>query len=149
MHQSLRASPLLVLALVGGGLFAADETKPAKPATPMCDACPTVSCESTDISQTDLAKAIADKKVTLIDCNGSDSFKRGHLPGAIDFEATTDLAKALPSDKTALIVAYCGGPKCSAYKSGIKAAAKLGYTNIKHFSGGISGWKKDGAALEN
>ena len=47
----------------------------------------------------------------------------------------------LPADKNALIVAYCGGPKCGAWKKAAKAAAALGYTNIKHFSGGISGWQ--------
>jgi rhodanese-related sulfurtransferase len=51
----------------------------------------------------------------------------------------------LPKDKNTLIVSYCGGPGCRAYKRGADAAAKLGYKNIKHLSAGISGWKKAGA----
>jgi rhodanese-related sulfurtransferase len=43
-------------------------------------------------------------------------------------------------NKTTLIVAYCGGPECGAYKAAADAAAALGYTNIKHYSEGISGW---------
>jgi rhodanese-related sulfurtransferase len=58
------------------------------------------------------------------------------------------LASLLPQDKGALIVAYCGGPKCGAYKSAAAAAKKLGYTNVKHLSAGISGWKKAGEAVE-
>ena len=50
--------------------------------------------------------------------------------------------------KDALIVAYCGGPSCGAYKKAIEAATKLGYTNIKHFSKGLSGWKEAGGTLE-
>ena len=95
-----------------------------------------------DISLADLKQAIADKAVTLLDCNGSASYAKGHIPGAIDFEtAKTALADKLPKDKTALVVAYCGGPSCGAYKAGAEAASKLGYTNVKHFSGGIKGWK--------
>ncbi|GMV79633.1 MAG: hypothetical protein AMXMBFR7_08170 [Planctomycetota bacterium] len=102
-----------------------------------------------DISLEDLKKAIAEKKVTLIDCNGADSYKKGHIPGAIDFSAAKDdLAKHLPEDKTALVVAYCGGPKCNAYKAGAAAAQKLGYTNVKHFSGGSSGWTAGGEQLK-
>jgi rhodanese-related sulfurtransferase len=105
--------------------------------------------EFPDISVADLEKAIADKKVTVIDVNGSSSYKEGHVPTAIDFAAAKkDLAKSLPADKDALIVAYCGGPSCSAYQAAATAAEKLGYKNIKHLSAGISGWKSAGKKTE-
>jgi rhodanese-related sulfurtransferase/copper chaperone CopZ len=94
-----------------------------------------------DISVADLKKAIDDKKATVIDVNGSGSYAKAHVPGAHDFAAIkADLASKLPSDKGALVVAYCGGPGCSAYKSAAKAAKELGYTNVKHLSAGIKGW---------
>jgi len=102
-----------------------------------------------DISLADLKQALADKAVTLLDCNGSASYAKGHIPGAINFEtAKTALADKLPKEKAALVVAYCGGPMCNAYKAGAEAAAKLGYTNVKHFSGGIKGWKAASEKLE-
>jgi rhodanese-related sulfurtransferase len=102
-----------------------------------------------DIGLADLKQAIADKTVTLLDCNGSASYAKGHIPGAINFEtAKTALADKLPKEKSALVVAYCGGPMCGAYKAGAVAAAKLGYTNVKHFAGGISGWKEAGEKTE-
>jgi len=95
-----------------------------------------------DITIADLKAAIAAKKVTVIDVNGTDSYKAGHIPGAINFDASRDsLAKLLPKDKDALVVAYCGGPSCGAYRAAAEAAKKLGYTNVKHLSAGISGWK--------
>ncbi len=97
--------------------------------------------EYPDISIGDLKKAIAEKKVTIIDVNGTDSYKSGHIPGAIDFEASKEkLTEALPKDKNALVVAYCGGPQCSAYAAAAKKAKAAGYTNVKHLSAGISGW---------
>mgnify|MGYP001373356417 CR=1 FL=1 len=97
--------------------------------------------EYPDISIDELKKAITEKKVTVIDVNGSASYSKGHIPGAIDFRANKEkLATLLPSDKGALVVAYCGGPTCSAYAAAAKAAEELGYTNVKHLSAGISGW---------
>lgn len=108
-----------------------------------------MAAEFPDISITDLKTAIADKKVVVIDVMGSSSYKNGHVPTAIDFASTQDsLASALPKDKDALIVAYCGGPSCNAYQKAAKAAVALGYTNVKHLSAGISGWKKEGEKLE-
>jgi len=106
--------------------------------------------EYPDISIKDLKKAIANKKVTLIDANGTESWEKGHIPSAIDFESNSEkLAKVLPQDKNALIVAYCGGPKCLAYKQAATAAEKLGYKNVKHLSAGISGWKDAGEKTDN
>jgi rhodanese-related sulfurtransferase len=106
--------------------------------------------EFPDISISELKQAIADKKVTVLDVNGSDSFKKGHIPGAIDFRAEKkDIAAKLPADKSALVVAYCGGPTCGAYAAAAKAAKELGYTNVKHLSAGISGWKSAGEKLES
>jgi rhodanese-related sulfurtransferase len=102
-----------------------------------------------DISINELKSAIAAKKVTLLDVNGSDSYKRGHIPGAVDFSSTKDkLASVLPKDKNALVVAYCGGPRCQAYQQAAKAAKDLGYTNVKHLVAGISGWEEAGEKVE-
>ena len=103
-----------------------------------------------DISQTELQAAIAAKSAVILDVNGSDSYKAGHIPGAIDYIAhKAQLASLLPADKNALVVAYCGSPSCHAYAAAADAAVKLGYTNVKHFAPGISGWKKSGAPTEN
>jgi rhodanese-related sulfurtransferase len=97
--------------------------------------------EYPDISIAELKKAISDKKVTVIDVNGGDSYKNGHIPTALNFASIqSDLAASLPKEKDALIVAYCGGPSCNAYTRAANAASKLGYTNVKHLSAGISGW---------
>ena len=108
-----------------------------------------MAAEYPDISISDLKTAIAEKKVTVIDVNGSDSYAEGRVPTAIDFAAKGgELEKVLPADKDALIVAYCGGPSCSAYKKAANKAKELGYTNVKHLSAGKAGWKKAGETFE-
>lgn len=102
-----------------------------------------------DISHDELKSAIAEKKVVLIDVNGSDSYKAGHIPGAIDFDAAKgELASKLPADKNALVVAYCANEQCSAYQAGARKAKELGYTNVKHYPKGIQGWKESGEKTE-
>jgi rhodanese-related sulfurtransferase len=105
--------------------------------------------EFPDISVTEVKTLAESKKAVLIDVNGSESYAKGHVPGALDYAAIkANLADALPKDKNTLIVAYCGGPKCKAYQAAANAAAKLGYKNVKHMSAGISGWKEAGQKLE-
>jgi rhodanese-related sulfurtransferase len=102
-----------------------------------------------EITHKDLSVAITAKSVIVIDVNGSKSYATGRIPGAIDFEAkTTDLAKALPADKTSLIVVYCGSPECVAWKQAAIAVTDLGYTNVRHYKGGLSGWKEATSPVE-
>lgn len=105
--------------------------------------------EYPSISQKSLVSAIKAKKVVLLDANGTDSWKSGHIPGALNYETVAgDLKGKLPKDKNALVVAYCGNEYCTAYKSAAAEAKKLGYTNVKHFSPGIKGWVESGAKVE-
>lgn len=102
-----------------------------------------------NISIDELKKAISDNEVTILDVNGSQSYAVGHIPGAIDYTAEKEaLASKLPADKSALIVAYCGSEQCGAYARAAKAAQDLGYTNVKHFSPGLKGWKSAGEPLQ-
>ena len=105
--------------------------------------------EYPDISIGDLEKAIKAGKVTLIDVNGKNSYKKGHIPGAVLFSNKEALAKQLSKvKKNTLVVAYCGNPRCSAYKRGATAAAELGFKNVKHLSAGIQGWIKNKRQVE-
>ena len=102
-----------------------------------------------DISTADLKKAIAEKKVVLLDVNGTASWEKQRIPGALNYETVADkLAEKLPADKSTLVVAYCGSEHCGAYRKGAEAAQKLGYTNIKHYSKGIKGWVDLGETTE-
>lgn len=101
--------------------------------------------EFPDVSVKEVKALSESKKAVIIDVNGSESYKEGRVPGALNYETIKDkLATVLPADKSTPIVAYCGSPKCKAYKAAAEAAEKLGYTNIKHMSAGIKGWRDAG-----
>jgi rhodanese-related sulfurtransferase len=108
-------------------------------------ALPVFAGEFPDVTIPEVKAAMASGKATIIDVNGTDSYKAGHVPGALNYaDISSNLSSALPKDKGALIIAYCGGPSCNAYVKAATAAAKLGYTNVKHMPAGISGWMQAG-----
>lgn len=100
-----------------------------------------------DISLVELRSLIentskANKPVVIIDANSASSYKEGHVPGALHYaKIESDFARALPADKDALIVAYCGNPMCTAWEDPAKKAKELGYTNVRHLRAGIKGWR--------
>ncbi len=107
------------------------------------------AAEFPEISIADVKSAISAHGAVLLDVNGTDSWLQGHVPGAVDFMANKDkLAGILPQDKNTLVVAYCGNPQCKAYLKAATAAQALGYTNVKHMTAGIAGWKDAGEPLE-
>ncbi|MCB9665864.1 MAG: hypothetical protein H6732_17290 [Alphaproteobacteria bacterium] len=149
---------LLALALVAcGGSEPAASTAPA-PAEPAAAAAPKGHegheghddhAAFAEISFEELSGLVAAKEVVLLDANGTESFAEGHIPGALDFEAVSaSLQASLPEAKDTLVVAYCGGPSCGAWKKAAEAVATLGYGNVKHFKGGISGWKSAEGPVE-
>ena len=98
------------------------------------------------IETSELKGLVDTNNVALLDANNAETFKEHHIGDAVLFGAhKKDLAAKLPADKNALIVAYCGNEKCSAWKSAAEAACALGYTQIKHFKPGIQGWAKANA----
>ena len=112
-------------------------------------AAPSYAGEFPDVSISEVKALAESKKAVILDANGTESYNKGHVPGALDFAAIKDkLADVLPKDKNATIVAYCGNPKCKAYQAAANAAEKLGYKNIKHMSAGIAGWKDAGEKME-
>lgn len=105
--------------------------------------------EFADVSIKEVKALSESKQAVIIDVNGTESYDKGRVPGALNYDTIKDkLASALPADKNTLIVAYCGSPKCKAYKEAAEAAEKLGYKNVKHMSAGIKGWKDAGEKLE-
>ncbi|MFW2371774.1 MAG: rhodanese-like domain-containing protein [Gammaproteobacteria bacterium] len=88
--------------------------------------------------------------VVIVDSRpGARKYDKGHIPAAINipdssFDKMTD---KLPTNKSNLLIFYCGGLKCMlSHKSAFKAE-KLGYTNIKVYAEGYPDWKAKGGVI--
>lgn len=91
----------------------------------------------------------------------ADSYKKAHVPGAVQFlfpipdmndwdssatagKSRQDFEQLLGPDKDKTIVIYCGFVKCTRSHNGAVWARKLGYRNVFRYPGGIFAWKGAG-----
>ncbi len=115
----------------------------------------------------ELKKWIDEKKAMVIvdTMPYADSYKKGHVPGALQFlfpipemsewdtketdgKTKEDFEKLLGPDKDKTIVIYCGFVKCTRSHNGAAWAVKLGYKNVYRYPGGIFAWKGAGYQME-
>lgn len=81
-----------------------------------------------------------------------DSYKKQHVPGAVQMEfpipeltqldenKKAEFEKLLGPNKDRLIVIYCGFTKCTRSHNGAMWAAKMGYKNVYRYPSGIKAW---------
>jgi thiosulfate/3-mercaptopyruvate sulfurtransferase len=106
------------------------------------------------VTTNELEKWIDAKKDMLIvdTMPYEDSYKKQHIPGAVQFEfpvkevtnlddkTKAEYEKLLGPDKNRLIVVYCGFTKCGRSHNGAMWAVKMGYQNVYRYPGGIRAW---------
>jgi rhodanese-related sulfurtransferase len=86
-----------------------------------------------------------------IDANGNGTRKKlGVIPGAVLLsDSETYDIKELPADKAKPLVFYCANTSCGASHDAAHKAIASGYTNVKVFPEGISGWVKAGKKTQS
>ena len=80
---------------------------------------------------------LIEEGVYVIDARGEESYKEGHIDGAVLFSSFT-----LPEDKNARMIFYCGGPKCSAAPKAARKTIDEGSTNVMVYHGGWMEWNE-------
>jgi len=108
-----------------------------------------------DIVDTETLKGWLDAKKPMIIVDTMPyeaSYQKHHIPGAVQFEfpvkplpemspaRQAKYRKLLGPDPEAVIVVYCGFPKCGRSHNGAMWAKKLGYKNVYRHPGGIKAW---------
>lgn len=98
--------------------------------------------EMKNVTVSEAAKLVQEKKVTVLDVRTAGEFKDGHIEGAknIDFTQTESFKSALKElDKKQPYLVHCqaGG------RSGksMKIFKELGFENILHLEEGFGGWE--------
>ena len=87
--------------------------------------------------------------IYIYDNNSDERYAKGHVPGAVHLAKEAVRAESLPPNKEAMLVFYCGGPRCMACHEAAKAAIALGYSNVWIMPDGISGWEAASLPTEN
>ena len=91
-----------------------------------------------------MKNALKKGNAVVIDSRPPRKYKKGHVPGAINIPTTRfeESQGALPEDKGAELIFYCGGYKCPLSAKGAAKAKALGHTNIKLYQAGYPDWVK-------
>lgn len=90
-------------------------------------------------------KVVNKDRFILVDARSVESFAHEHVEGAINIplkELDSKIGTLMPFDQE--IVTMCSGGDC---ELSTKTATKLleaGFTNVKNYDGGITGWKIKG-----
>jgi len=84
----------------------------------------------------------------VVDARSTESFAKGHIPGAVNIpyrtmnaQTTASLPKGVP------LVVYCTSVSCNASTKGAARLAALGF-RVKEMVGGIEAWKAEGYPVE-
>ncbi|MHC0432580.1 rhodanese-like domain-containing protein [Streptomyces sp. O3] len=102
------------------------------------------------ITRDELAAAIKDESVTVVDALGGEYYAQQHLPGAVPLVLADVGAQAstLLPDRDAAIVTYCSNPACPNSGQVADRLAALGYTNVRKYREGIQDWVEAGLPVE-
>jgi rhodanese-related sulfurtransferase len=86
---------------------------------------------------------------TLVDALPEESYREGHIPGAINMPSEKIARQAEAQlDKTATIVTYCGSYACKASTIAARKLIGIGYKNVLDFKAGKKAWKDAGFEWE-
>jgi rhodanese-related sulfurtransferase len=91
-----------------------------------------------------------EEEPVLVDALPPIVFAASRLPGALNIPETADdvlVERRLP-DRDALVVVYCAGPDCESSVVVAGRLVDLGYSDVRHFSGGKAAWREAGLELE-
>lgn len=101
----------------------------------------------------DTAKILlADSRVLFLDARPPNVFKRGRIPGAVNFpdlefqERIEAFRDTVPLDRP--LVTYCDGIECRASEALAKSLSEAGYKYIHLFFGGWVEWRDAGEVIE-
>lgn len=85
----------------------------------------------------------------LLDVLSPESYRRSHLPGAINIplQQIGELATKLLPNKDQEIVVYCAGVGCDASEKAAMELSEIGYSRVRLYGGGKGDWIAAGLPL--
>jgi rhodanese-related sulfurtransferase len=91
------------------------------------------------------------KKFTLIDALPPETYRQGHLPGALNMppDQVDRLATEILPQKDNEVVVYCAGRSCHASEDVALQLMDMGYSQVRRYVGGKMDWINAGLPIVN
>jgi rhodanese-related sulfurtransferase len=87
-----------------------------------------------------------DPRLKLIMAGSDWAFRAKRLPGSLHFRSADQLLGAVAPDDE--VVVYCSNVDCHASLATYQKLLEHGYTNVRHYPGGVLDWEAAGLPLE-
>jgi rhodanese-related sulfurtransferase len=103
------------------------------------------------ITRQELQRVLDQGAVTLVEALPKVQYDAGHLPSALNLPGATltaEDAERLAPDRTRTLVTYCTGPGCARSKVVAGAFTRLGYDDVRVYTGGKADWYDAGLSFE-
>ncbi len=97
------------------------------------------------VSVRQLKNMLSKKNFTLINVHTPYEGEIEKTDAFIAFDKIVEQSSLLPKDKNESIILYCKTGRMS--EEALLTVRKLGYTNVRHLSGGFEAWQKSGGKL--
>lgn len=102
------------------------------------------------ITRDELAQAIDEGGVTVVEALPPMYFADAHLPGAVNLphDRVRELAPALLPDRDAAIVVYCANTPCQNSGIATRELIAMGYRDVREYAEGKQDWIEAGLPVE-
>jgi rhodanese-related sulfurtransferase len=101
-----------------------------------------------DIDHDALQRALEEGSVVVVDVREAYEFAAGHIAGALNLPLSSFRPEDLPQDKTPVLICQVGARSAAALRQVLSAAVLgAGVANVRHYPGGMSGWRTLGGRI--
>jgi rhodanese-related sulfurtransferase len=90
-----------------------------------------------------LDEAVGAVAWTVVDVREPHEFAVGHIPGALNLPLSQFDAGELPQGKPVVLICQAGGRS----KNALNRARAAGRDDVRHYAGGMNGWRTHGGAV--
>jgi rhodanese-related sulfurtransferase len=102
----------------------------------------------TDVSDVHADLTAGTPGLVVVDTRGEESWRQGHIPGAVHLPTAEIAARAADLISTdTVVVTYCWGPGCNGATKAALEFARLGY-RVKEMIGGYEYWVREGLTVD-
>lgn len=102
--------------------------------------------DPTTIDERQLRDGIEAGELIAIMTMSESAFAAAHIPGSVAATSVSQAKARYASD--ASLVVYCTDPACRASLTAFQQLVDAGFTNVRHYPGGLSDWTAAGYPLE-
>jgi rhodanese-related sulfurtransferase len=89
------------------------------------------------------AQAVGAGEVAVVDVREPHEYAAGHIPHSVNLPMSRFDPDELPSDKPVVLICQAGGRS----RKALNEARASGHVDVKHYAGGMNGWRMRGGEV--